>query len=563
MAVLRAFAVCLGIAVFTWLGFRYFPGHTYLQSDTQIYLPMLERLDDPGFLSRDIVATRPHIAFTIYDEVTLALQKTAHFDFEKALLGQQILFRAAGMLGVYLLATSAGAPPAFSLLLAAFLNLGAYLFGPAILVTEYEPVPRAFAFGLVMLALGLLAHRQALLGALAAGLAFLYHPPTSAPFWGIVILALLVDRGARKRWKPLLLVFCIAGLLLANLAQLQPDMVDSQNFFGTLSERMMELQHFRTPYSWVSLWAPVGIWHYLGICMCALWATSRIWDSLRPEIRWFYVCLPVGGVLTVPLSCLMLEHLHLAITPQFQPTRALLYTVVMASVASGLAAVKAAQRSRVMEAIAWFLVVVALPINVRIFDLAAIRSRLSLQVFGIWVSFAAVAGVAVVLCNRKWLRAVPLLIPAAATFAFPLGAHVATHPTIDKEPITQLALWAKKTTWGSSMFLFPDEGHAPFPGIFRALSERALYVDWKSGSQVSYFESFANEWYPRFEQTMDGRFTAARLEDMLSLPIDYYALRRSHALADIKPVFENRDYVVYDAQDLRNASTSLRIGTDD
>ena len=46
MALLRALLVCLGIAAFTWLGFRVFPGHTYLQSDTQIYLPMLERLED-------------------------------------------------------------------------------------------------------------------------------------------------------------------------------------------------------------------------------------------------------------------------------------------------------------------------------------------------------------------------------------------------------------------------------------------------------------------------------------------------------------------------------------
>jgi hypothetical protein len=88
-------------------------------------------------------------------------------------------------------------------------------------------------------------------------------------------------------------------------------------------------------------------------------------------------------------------------------------------------------------------------------------------------------------------------------------------------------------------------------------------VDWKSGGQVNYFESFAEEWYPRFEQTMDGKFSAARLEDMLSLPIDYYVLTRRHKLLDMKAVFENSAYVVYEAQDLRNASTSLRIGTED
>jgi hypothetical protein len=559
----RAFLVCLGIAAFTWLGFRYFPGHTYLQSDTQIYLPMLERLDDPGFLARDIVATRPHIAFTVYDEVTLSLHKTAHLDFRQALVGQQLLFRAAAMLGAYLIATSVGTPPAFALLIAGLLNLGASLLGPAVLSVEYEPVPRAFAFGLVLLAIGLLAHRYTLLAGLAGGSAFLYHPPTSAPFWGIVFLAFICDRQARRRWKPLLLVFLIACLLLANLAQLQPDTVETQNFFGRLSERMIELQHFRTRYSWVSLWAPVDIWHYTGLCLCALWASSRIWPDLRPEMRWFFLCLPIGGVLCVPLSYLMLEHFHLAITPQFQPARALLYTVVMASVTCGMAAVKAARRRHVFEAIAWFLVVMALPVNVRLFDLFSIRDRLALQAFAVWVGLAVLAGLFVLFFDRKWLRAVPLVVPAVAAFAIPAWAGVSNYPIIDKRFITEVALWAKKDTWGSSMFLFPDAGHEPFPGIFRALSERALYVDWKSGGQVNYFESFADEWYPRFEQTMDGQLTAARLEDMLSLPIDYYVLRRKHAIERIKPVFANRDYLVYDAQDLRNASTSLRIGTDD
>ena len=58
MRFLRGFLVSLALVFCTWLGFRWFPGHTYLQSDTQIYLPMLERLDQPGYLARDFVATR-------------------------------------------------------------------------------------------------------------------------------------------------------------------------------------------------------------------------------------------------------------------------------------------------------------------------------------------------------------------------------------------------------------------------------------------------------------------------------------------------------------------------
>ena len=144
----------------------------------------------------------------------------------------------------------------------------------------------------------------------------------------------------------------------------------------------------------------------------------------------------------------------------------------------------------------------------------------------------------------------------------PAGAHVVNYQKVDKQPVIQLADWAAQNTWGSSMFLFPDAEHGLEPGIFRALSQRALYVDWKSGGQVNYFESFGEEWYTRFKQTMMGDFTALRLEKMLDLPVDYYVLKREHKLKGIKPVFENKEFVVYDAQDLRNSSTSLRLGTE-
>jgi hypothetical protein len=563
MQFLRALLVTLGLAFFTWLGFRWFPGHTYLESDTQIYLPMLERLDRPGYLARDMIATRPHIAYTIYDEVTLGLRRAAHLDFETALVIQQLAFRFAAMVGVYLLALALGAPPVFALLSSAFINLGASLLGPAVLVIEYEPIPRGYAFGLVLLALGLIAHRQALLSGIAAGLAFLYQPPTAAPFWGIVFLAFLFDKKARRRWKPLLLTFCIACLLLANLAQLQPQAVDSQNFFGRLSDRLIQLQHFRTRYSWVSLWAPKDIWSYLGIWICGVWAAARIAPIVRRELYWFVVGLPLYGIFSVPLSYLLLEKWSLTIVPQFQPARALLYTVVFSSVLCAVAAARAGMNKRLVEAAAWFLVVIAIPLNVRVFDVFRLSDRIAVQAFGVWIGLALFAALLTRFATRAWLRPAVLAVPVVATFALPGPAHVETYPKIDKGPVTELARWAAKNTWGSSMFLFPDAGHDFYPGMFRALSARALYVDWKSGGQVNYFESVADEWYARFEQTMDGKFTAARLEDMLSLPIDYYVLERRHALVGMKPVFENEQFFVYDAQDLRNSSTSLRLGTDD
>ena len=559
---LRALLVCVGIVLFTWLGFEYFPGHTYLQSDTQIYLPILHRLDNPGYLSRDLVATNPHVAYTIYDEIALFFHRTAHIDFEHILVWQQLIYRVAAVFGVYLLASSAGVPAAFSILIAAVFNLGASLPGPAVLLIEYEPIPRGYAEGLIFLALGLLAHRQVLLAGVAGGLAFLYHPPTTAPFWGIVLLVFVADRKLRAHWRVLVLALFIAGLLLANLAQLQPQVVEPQNLFGHLSERMIELQHFRTRYAWVSLWAGSDIWNYVAVCVLALWGTSRIWGSLSRQLKWFFVGLPIGGVLCIPLSYVLLERWNFIIVPEFQPSRALLYTVGVASIACGIAAVKSATERRFFESWAWFLAVFALPVNVRVFDIFRLQSVEKVGAMLVWVGLAALAAGLCHLAHRGWTRPLTWAAPALAVFAIPAGAHVVNFQRIDKQPLIQLADWAAQNTWGSSMFLFPDAEHGLEPGIFRALSQRALYVDWKSGGQVNYFESFGEEWYTRFKQTMMGDFTALRLEKMLDLPVDYYVLKHEHKLKGIKPVFENDEFVVYDAQDLRNSSTSLRLGTE-
>src|SRR5438045_4406254 len=104
----RALLICAGIASVTWLGFEFFPGCTYLQSDTQIYLPMLERLDAPGYLSRDLVATHPVFTYTIYDEVTLFLHNVLGLSLKTALMAQQLAYRSAGVLGTFLLAQAAG-----------------------------------------------------------------------------------------------------------------------------------------------------------------------------------------------------------------------------------------------------------------------------------------------------------------------------------------------------------------------------------------------------------------------------------------------------------------------
>ena len=559
---MRAALLVVGIAAFTWLGFRVFPGHTYLQSDTQIYLPILERLAEPGFLSRDPVAMRPHVSYTIYDEVALALRHSLNQNFETVLTGQQLLFRGLGFLGIYLFLLAAGLGELEAFAGSALFHLGGALLGPAVLLVEYEPVPRGYAMSLVFLALGLLVQRRPFLGAIAATLGFLYHPPATLPFWGILALSYIADRQMRRQTRATFLPILIGGLLLANLAQLQPGVVEPQHFGGRLPADLAALQLIRTKYAWVSLWAPHDIWAYLAFWICGLWALARLWPALSHPWRWCAAGLSTIGIVSVPASYLLLEKMQLAIIPQLQPARFLVFTIAMCSAATLAAGVYAARRGAYAEAFGWFLPAFAIPIRVRVFDLFAIHSVKDVWQLLVWLALSgAAAYVFSPAAKRVRLFALPAL-PVLATFLIP-ASGVSNYPKIDQRPINEVAAWAVHDTWGGSMFLFPDAGHDLAPGMFRARSMRALWVDWKSGGQVNYFRSFGEEWWSRWEQTMDGPFTIERLRGMLDLPVDYYVLKREHRLAPVRPVFQNRVYVVYDARDLRKSSTSLRMGTDD
>ena len=128
------------------------------------------------------------------------------------------------------------------------------------------------------------------------------------------------------------------------------------------------------------------------------------------------------------------------------------------------------------------------------------------------------------------------------------------------DSIVALAEWAEQNTWGSSMFQFADGGKQPAPGIFRALSKRPLWADWQSGEIADYSSEAGLEWWSRWQACMSKPFSAASLEAMLPLPIDYYVLHRDHQLPGVKPVYSNQTYVVYDAQDLRDKIPALTTG---
>ena len=77
------------ILAISLLHFFQFPGHTWLQSDTQIYAPILEHMWDPTVLGKDLIVQHPHVAFTLYDETAIALRKATGLDFRQVLEGEQ------------------------------------------------------------------------------------------------------------------------------------------------------------------------------------------------------------------------------------------------------------------------------------------------------------------------------------------------------------------------------------------------------------------------------------------------------------------------------------------
>ena len=135
--------VALSVAAITALSFLVYPGSTYLQSDTQIYVPILERLYNPSLFAKDLMATEPHVSFTILDEVSIGVRKITGLGFREILIAQQVLARAAGILGVFLIASAWGLARGMALLVAAVFALGTWVYGPTVMSVELEAVPVA------------------------------------------------------------------------------------------------------------------------------------------------------------------------------------------------------------------------------------------------------------------------------------------------------------------------------------------------------------------------------------------------------------------------------------
>lgn len=531
---MKSWPAATAIAVLTVLSFYQFPGHTWLQQDTQIYAPILEHLRDPAVLGKDILVERPHVTFTLYDECALALRKLTGLGFREVLAIEQVITRALGIWGFYLLATAAGLDMVAALLVTAILSLGAMIAGPQVLIFEFEPIPRAFAVPLAVLAAGLAAHRRFLGAGIAGSAAFLIHAPTVYPFW-IVYAYYAIRSFWRKRdpGEPALRAFIpllVAAVILFAAARFQSGQSEAQVFFTRVSPLMEKVQRMRTGYVWISTWWNQWLAHYLLLCALAVGAYLRLRRRMTPELRIFFTGLLIVGMLSMPLSWLLLEHWKWSLMPQFQPLRALLFVTLCAVFAAACAGSAAAMKGHSLEALAWFAAAYLVPVNTSVTSLTDWR-RLSVVVL--------LAGIA---CMAPRLGRLAVAAAALAPFfLIPSLGGVVNYPKLHTAEVKQLADWARASTAADAVFLFPNFGKDLSPGIFRAEALRAVYVDWKGGGQVNYLKELGEQWWSRWQDANRPHSS----QEFRNLGVDYLVVHPAVSRPDMKPVYVNAQFVVY------------------
>jgi len=411
---------------------------------------------------------------------------------------------------------------------ACIFSLGAMIAGPSVLTFEYEPTPRAFAVPLLFCGIGLVSHHRYRAAGVVMAAAFLIHPPTTVPFWIVVLWLSRVDW---RRTAPAWIALVCAVMALAIAARLQPVLREQQEFFTRLTPEQEAVQRMRTAYNWISIWWRSLLPQYIALYALGLVAYTRVKQYLSPELRAFSTILPALGILSMPLSFLLLEQLKWSLVPQLQPMRALLFVTAFTVVLGSVAALKSAN---VLESAAWFALLFYIPMRVQLLD--APTPRMVLTALGMAI-FAAAA--------LRMPRQALLIAGVLAFFIIPGIGRISNYPDLHSPDITDLSRWARDNTPSAALFLFPDAGHLVYPGIFRVNANRALYVDWKSGGQVNYLKDFADEWRTRWEMVSRSGFGADAIPRYRSLGIEYLVLKTEHGLTGIDALYRNASYAVY------------------
>ena len=519
----------------TGLGYFAFPGHSYLQEDTQIYVPMMERIYNPVLFTNDPMITRPHLALTAYDEIAMALRNYAGLDFERGLKLQQIIFRGCAAAGLLMIALRLGLamPGAFFVAGAVILNAGTLGIG----ITEPEPVARSFAMGLLLLGVGLATEDRFLEAGIAGAVGFLIHPTTMAPFWGVAIFAVL-----RRAARPILLapLAPAAGVLLL-LMHFQAGGTESLDFFRSLDDFQLGLQKRYMSFAFVSEWEVKRVLDCLLECAVVAAGFWRLRDRIRTPLREWLWGLAGISILSIPFSWIVLDRLHWAMAGPWEPIRALVFITLLAALLSASCGILAAQSRIWWEAPMWFAIALALPVK----DVLVSRfvdPRLIVLVVALVV--ASVAGAWFAGRTRGITLAVAGVLPFVA---FPMSGLVPPPRPVDTPEVRQVAQWAQSATDETAVFLFADDGIHGGSGPFRARALRSIYVDYEGRALVNYYTTFSAEWMQRWRDVHEGHWTVDEkdFQDLAERHIDFVVLRKEHAIPTMQPEFSNSRYVVY------------------
>lgn len=547
----RGALLLLALAVLALAGYFVFPGHTWLQSDTQIYAPMMERALHPQYFVNDIIARHPHLRFTIYDEVANLWRGLTGGSYKAILQGLQILLRFLALAAVYWICTSCRLRPAHATLVAGLYGLGTTITGPAVLTVEYEPVPRAFALPFLLLALALLADERFVPASISAVLGLLFHPPTVWPIYVVLGLAFLMPWYHYENRSPRrgLLVLLGGFGVLALLAWLQLGERVDQPLLQTIPPDWEELMKFRAAYNWVGSWVADWTVHYLFLAAVALAAAYRVRDRLSDGLTLALWGLPLLGLLSVPVSYLLLDVLKWSLIPQLQPARALLWVPVCAIINCGLAAGVSNEQRRWKESFAWLLVPFALPLLPKVLDvLIPLSSGINGGIACGLTLLLALLGATALSFSRD-AQGLGRLAPAAvvlfAISCYPTLGAVRNYPQLHNQELDDLSEWARQNTPVDSVFLFADAEKELFTGIFRANALRALYVDRKGGGQVNFHYGLAKEWWSRYSATIGKPYEPLPLTHYRAFPLDYIILKTQHQLEKGQPVYRNPRFLVY------------------
>jgi hypothetical protein len=312
--------------------------------------------------------------------------------------------------------------------------------------------------------------------------------------------------------------------------------------FSRLDPHQAELQRMRASYSWISMWWKDRFAHYLILYAVTVVAYWRIRKDVPETLRAFLIGLPFIGLISLPVSYVLLEKMQWALVPEFQPGRALLFVTAFAMILGAVAACKAVQGKHYAEAIAWLALAYLPPAN-RLVEWPSWN-----RVFVILTLAAfTTAAIWTVQSASRWSKAAIFAALLAPFFLIPVWGRMENYPALHTAGLEQLVRWARTSTPIDAVFLFPDAKEDLYPGIFRPEALRAVYVDWKTGGQVNFFRELGEEWWARWQKTMAASFDPGSMTIYRGLGIDYVVLQSKHRLAGVTPVFENGSYAVYQA----------------